>query len=65
MVDACHEAGIMYQHSCGHIEPIFEDFVEIGVDAIDTLQAGSNKNLGELKKKFGGKITFCGGFDNH
>ena len=25
----------MYQHhSCGHIEPIFEDFVEIGVDAI-------------------------------
>jgi hypothetical protein len=65
MVDACHEAGVMYQHhSCGYIEPIFEDFIEIGVDAIDTLQAGSNKNLGELKKKFGDKITFCGGFDN-
>lgn len=65
MVDACHEAGIMYQHhSCGYIEPLIEDFVEIGVDAIDTLQGGSNKNLVELKKKYGSKITFCGGFDN-
>lgn len=64
MVDACHEEGIIYQHhTCGYIEPIFEDFVEIGIDAIDTLQAG-NKNLAELKKKYGNKITFCGGFDN-
>jgi hypothetical protein len=64
MVDACHEEGIIYQHhSCGYIEPIFEDLVEIGVDAIDPLQAG-NKNLKELKEKFGDKITFCGGFDN-
>ncbi len=36
---------------------------DIGVDAIDTLQA-CNRNLPELKKKYGDKITFCGGFDN-
>lgn len=65
MVDACHEEGIMYQHhSCGYIELIIEDFVEIGVEAIDTLQGGSNKNLVELKNKYGSQITFCGGFDN-
>lgn len=64
MVDACHEEGVLYQHhSCGFIEPIFGDLVEIGVDAIDTLQA-CNTNLSELKKKYGDKITFCGGFDN-
>lgn len=64
MVDACHDLGLIYQHhSCGYIEPLFEDFVEIGIDAIDTLQA-CNKNLPELKKKYGDKITFCGGFDN-
>lgn len=64
MVEACHEAGMIYQHhSCGYIEPILPDLVEIGVDAIDTLQA-CNRNLPELKKKYGGKITFCGGFDN-
>ena len=38
--------------------------VEIGVDAIDTLQGASNPNLKELKAKYGDKITFCGGFDN-
>lgn len=65
IVDAVHEMGLIYQHhSCGYIEPIFEDLVEIGVDAVDTLQA-CNKNVGELKKKFGKQITFCGGFDTN
>lgn len=65
IVDAVHEMGLIYQHhSCGYIEPIFEDLVEIGVDAIDTLQA-CNRNVGELKKKYGKQITFCGGFDTN
>lgn len=64
VVDICHELGLIYQHhSCGYIEPILEDMAEIGVDAIDTLQA-CNKNLPELKKKLGSRLTFCGGFDN-
>lgn len=64
MVDACHEMGILYQHhSCGFIEPIFADLVEIGVDAIDPLQA-CNTHLPELKAQYGDRITFCGGFDN-
>lgn len=65
MVEQAHKDGLIYQHhSCGHVEPLFDDLIEIGVDAIDTLQAGSNPNLGELKKRYGNKITFCGGFDN-
>ena len=65
IVDAVHEMGLIYQHhSCGYIEPIIGDLVEIGVDAIDTLQA-CNKNVGELKKQYGKQITFCGGFDTN
>lgn len=65
MVEAVHSEGLIYQHhSCGYIEPLIEDFIEIGVDAIDTWQGGSNPNLGDIKKKYGDKITFCGGFDN-
>ena len=65
MVEQVHKDGLIYQHhSCGYIEPLIEDFIEIGVDAVDTWQGGSNKNVGELKKKYGDKITFCGGFDN-
>jgi uroporphyrinogen-III decarboxylase len=64
MVKACHDLGVYYQHhSCGYIEPIFDDLVEIGVDAIDPLQA-CNTNLAQLKKRYGDKIAFCGGFDN-
>lgn len=64
LVDACHELGYIYQHhSCGYVEPILEDMAEIGVDAIDTLQA-CNTHLPELKAKLGNQLTFCGGFDN-
>lgn len=65
MVEQVHKDGLIYQHhSCGYIEPFIEDFIEIGIDAVDTFQGGSNPNVGELKKKYGDKITFCGGFDN-
>ncbi len=65
MVQQVHDDGLIYQHhSCGYVEPLFDDLIDIGVDAIDTLQGGSNKNLGELKKRYGDRITFCGGFDN-
>lgn len=64
IVEVCHNAGMLYQHhSCGFIEPIVPHLVEIGCDAIDTFQA-CNKNTPELKRKYGDKITFCGGFDN-
>ncbi len=64
VVDACHELGLIYQHhSCGYVEPILPDMAEIGVDAIDTLQA-CNTHLQELKKQLGDRLTFCGGFDN-
>lgn len=64
MVQACHEEGLIYEHhSCGFIEPIIPDLIEIGVDAIDPIQA-CNTNMGKLKKEYGDKITFVGGFDN-
>lgn len=63
-IDAAHDCGFIYQHhSCGYIEPLMGDFVEIGMDAIDTLQS-CNANLPKLKKEYGDRITFCGGFNN-
>ena len=64
MVDACHELGIIYEHhSCGFIEPIIPDLVEIGVDALDPLQV-VNKNMPEIKQKYQDRLTFVGGIDN-
>lgn len=65
IVDATHDLGLIYQHhSCGYIEPLIPEFIEIGVDAIDPLQGSCNLNLKELKEKYGSQITFVGGCDN-
>lgn len=65
IIDAVHANGILYQHhSCGYVEPLIEDFIEIGMDAVDTWQGSCNPHLKKLKEKYGSKITFCGGFDN-
>ncbi len=62
-VDTVHACGMYYiLHSDGYIAPIFEDFIELGVDAVQPLQICNNP--GELKKRYGDQICFCGGFDN-
>ncbi len=64
IVEATHDYGMIYQHhSCGYIEPIIDELVEIGVDAIDPLQV-MNVNIREFKNKYNDRLTFCGWFDN-
>lgn len=63
IINAVHEEGILYQHhSCGYIEPIFNEFVELGIDAFDPMQISNDWVA--LKKKYQHKVTFLGGFDN-
>ena len=53
---------IINQHSCGKIEAIFEDLVEMGANIWNPCQP--TNDLAKLKKTFGKKITFCGGIDS-
>ncbi|MCI8598836.1 MAG: FCD domain-containing protein [Lachnospiraceae bacterium] len=49
-------------HSCGSIEPIIGDLIEIGVDALNPVQiSAANMEPGMLKARYGEKITFWGG----
>ena len=62
VIEATHKAGILYEHhSCGYIEPIFDELVEIGIDAIDPLQI--TNPIRKLKDKYQDKVTFVGGYD--
>lgn len=64
IVDAVHEMGLLYEHhSCGYIEPIIPDLVEIGVDALDPLQR-CNENIRAIKDEYQDRLTFVGGIDN-
>jgi uroporphyrinogen decarboxylase len=51
-------------HSCGGIEPLLEDFIEIGVDILDPVQTrAKGMNAYQLKQKWGDQISFHGGID--
>lgn len=63
VIEATHAQGIIYEHhSCGYIEPIFEDLVELGIDAIDPLQI--TNPIRALKDKYQDRVTFVGGYNN-
>lgn len=62
MVDAAHEAGMMYKmHCCGKMEDFCQDFLDMGIDAIDPVQPINNYD--KVFAVFGGKIGVCGGLD--
>ncbi len=49
-------------HSCGSVRPLIDDFIEIGVDALNPVQLTAAGMQPEgLKKDFGDRITFWGG----
>lgn len=56
-------AKILY-HSCGSNYDLFEDLIEIGMDAYNPVQHRAAKMDREaLKREFGNRVTFWGGID--
>jgi hypothetical protein len=61
MIDECHKNNLpVIYHGCGNVKLIFEDFIEMGLDAYNPLEVKANMDAVELKKKFGNKIGYCG-----
>ncbi len=62
LVDLARSHGLpVMVHSCGSSSWAFEDFIEMGVRVVDTLQPEAAHMAPEyLKKKFGGRLAFHG-----
>jgi hypothetical protein len=61
MVKVCHHNSLpVIYHGCGDVELIFDDFVEIGVDAYNPLEVKANMDAVRLKRKYKDKIAYCG-----
>ena len=61
MYSKVKEKGLfVLQHSCGDVETIFEDLIEIGLDCYQTFQP-EIYDIGEMKKKYGDRLAFWGG----
>jgi uroporphyrinogen decarboxylase len=63
LYDLVHDRGkLVFQHSCGKIESIIPDLVEIGLDVWNPCQPIND--LEGLKKAYGKKLAFMGSVDS-
>lgn len=62
--DKVHEMGLpVIMHSCGKIESLLPYLIEAGLDGIEPIEAKTGQDIRDLKKLYGGKITFFGNMD--
>lgn len=64
LIDLFHRHGLfVIYHGCGDARKIFDDFVEMGLDGYNPLEAKANLDVVELKKQYAGKLAFVGNVD--
>lgn len=57
---AAHDAGLVtMMHSCGKVEDIIPDLIEVGLDVLHPLQPEAN-DVGRCRRDYGKDITFWG-----
>lgn len=64
MVEVCHENNLpVIYHGCGNVKRIFQDFIDIGVDGYNPLEAKAGMDVVDLRRTYGHNIAFCGNMD--
>ncbi|MDR2108693.1 MAG: hypothetical protein LBP28_04440, partial [Coriobacteriales bacterium] len=62
VIDATHELGVLFDmHSCGKIDLIVDELIEMGIDIIDPAQPIND--LAGWKQRFGDRMIIMGGLD--
>jgi uroporphyrinogen decarboxylase len=64
IVDVCHGHGLpVIYHGCGNLRAILGDLIEVGVDAVNPLEAKAGLDVVDLRQAYGHRIGFCGNMD--
>ena len=64
MVDWAHDRGMVTElHSCGYIEPLLPDIVDIGVEMLNPIEVKAGMDPFKLKRLYGDKLAFHGGIN--
>jgi uroporphyrinogen-III decarboxylase len=64
MVAYAHRKGLpVIYHGCGNVKSIFKDFIEMGVDGYNPLEAKAGMDVVELRRDHQHGIAFCGNSD--
>jgi len=61
IAEYAHSKGLMViYHGCGNVSEILGDYIEIGIDAMNPLEAKAGLDAVELRRKYGQKLGMCG-----
>ena len=64
MIDLCHARGLqVIYHGCGNVKAILPDFIEMGLDAYNPLEAKAGLDVVDLRREYGHSMAFCGNSD--
>ena len=64
MAACAHANGLpVIYHGCGNCKAIFQDYIDIGVDAYNPLEAKAGMDCVDLRRQYGHRIGFCGNSD--
>ena len=64
LCDAAKAAGLkIIYHGCGNASAVFEDLIDIGVDAYNPIEAKSGLDVVALKRRYGRRWAFNGNID--
>jgi hypothetical protein len=64
IVEECHSQGLpVIYHGCGNVRRIFQDFIDIQVDAYNPLEVKAGMDVVALRRQYGHGIGFCGNLD--
>ncbi len=50
-------------HGCGCVHALLEDYIEIGIDAYNPLEAKADMDAVELRRQYGQRLGICGNSD--
>lgn len=61
MIKICHENDVpVIYHGCGNVKRIFPDYIEMGLDSYNPLEAKAGLDVVELRQEYGHDLGFCG-----
>jgi uroporphyrinogen-III decarboxylase len=64
MTEEIHRHGLpVIYHGCGNVQAIFEDFIDLGIEAFNPLEAKAGLDVVELRRRYGHRMAFCGNSD--
>lgn len=64
VVDVAHSCDVAFiKHTDGNIWPILDMMVEVGIDCIDALEPIAGMDIGEVKRRYGDRISLAGNVD--